>query len=135
MRRILQFWATDGAFLYEEKECHIVDSEYVATFGGTGSVTLRNDVLELKFWLDRDRLFMDVRAVSSQSKNSWFSMDIVRQLLTGEVTDKAQMDHGNAEFLKQHFGWIQGCFVESKLPATESTCRMLENQRSKRLFG
>ena len=135
MRRILQFLATDGAFLYEEKECHIVDSEYVATFGGTGSVILRNDVVELKFWLERDRLFMDVRAVSSQSNNSWFSMDIVRQLLTGEVTDKAKLDPENVEFLKEHFERIQDCFTKSKLPATESACRKFENQRSKRLFG
>lgn len=135
MRKILQFLATDGAFLYEEFDCRIVDSEYVASFGGTGSVKLTNDIVELKFWLDRDRLFMDFRGTSSQSKNSWFSMDIIRQLLTGEVTDKALMDHENVKFLQEHFERIQDCFTTQKLATTESTCTKLESQRSKRLFG
>ncbi|WP_013627139.1 hypothetical protein [Rubinisphaera brasiliensis] len=135
MRKILQFLAIEGAFLYEKFDCRIVDSEYVASFGGTGSVTLTNDIIVLKFWLDRDRLFMDVRAASSQSKNAWFSLDIIKQLLTGEVTDKARMDDENVEFLQERFGKIQDCFTEQKLAITESACKKLESQRSKRLFG
>jgi len=135
MRKILKFLATNGAFLYEKFDCRIIDSEYVASFGGTGSVKLTNDIVELKFWLDRDRLFMDLRSTTSQSKNSWVSIDIIRQLLTGEVTDRALMDLENIEFLLEHFERIQDCFTEQNLATTESTCTKLEIQRSKRLFG
>ncbi len=135
MRQILTFLATEGAFLYEETGCRIVDSEYVATFGGTGSVTLRSTVLELTFWLDRDRLFMDVRASGSKRRSSRYSMDIIRQLLTGEVADKATMDRDNVDFLKQHFAEIEDRFNASNITATEAACKKLEIQRSKRLFG
>jgi hypothetical protein len=135
IRRILQFLATEGAFLYEAYNCRIVDSEYIPTFGGTGNVTLRNEVVELRLWLERDRLFMDLRAVGTKSKNSWFSTDIVRQLLTGEVNDKSLMDQENAEFLKENFEDVQERFSNPRLSASESACRELESQRSKRQFG
>lgn len=135
MRQILEFLATEGAFLYEEWGCRVVNSEYVPTFGGTGSVTLTNDIVELNFWLERDRLFMDLRGVASQSKNAWFSTDIIRQFLTGEVMDRARMDHGNVDFLRTNFERIQDCFTKSQLATTELACKNLERQRAKRLFG
>ena len=135
MKKILNFLAVDGAFLYEDCSCRIADSEFIPTFGGTGSITLRNDFLELKLWLDRDILFMDVRGVSSTDPASWFSVDILRQMLTGQVTDKAAMDHDNLSFLRARFADLQTRFDEKNLSATEESCRKLEIERSKRLFG
>ncbi len=40
MKRILNYLATAGSFLYEEHEFVIFDSEYIDSFGGTGFVTL-----------------------------------------------------------------------------------------------
>ena len=135
MHKILEFLATDGTFLYEEHCCCIVDSEYSEMFGGTGSVTLSNDIIELKFWLDRDRMCMDLHGVGSHTTDSWFSMDIVKQLLTDEVNDKSLMNHENVEFLKENFEDLQDRFASPNLPASESTCRKLERQRAKRIFG
>jgi len=135
MRNILKILATDGAFLYEEHHCRIVDSEYIATFGGTGSVTLRNDVVEVKFWLDRDRLFMDLRAIDRKSPESWFSIDILKQLITGEISDKAEMDQENVDFLRAKFAELQTRFASPNVPSTEEACTKMEDQRARRLFG
>jgi hypothetical protein len=135
MRQILSFLATEGSFLYETYRFHIIDSVFVPSFGGTGSVTLRNEVLELKFWLERDRLFMDLRSVNSTSSNAWFSTDILKQLLCGEICDKSLMDQANVAFLKENLPELQSRFAVSKAAATEATCHDLEKRRTKRLFG
>jgi hypothetical protein len=135
MRKILMFLATDGAFLYENHHCSIVASEYVSTFGGTGSVTLCNDVVELKFWLDRDRLCMQLRASDSKSAKSWFSIDILRQLVTDQIIGTSEMDEENLDFLRAKFSDLQALFDSSNVSATEAACRKLKQQRTKRMFG
>lgn len=135
LRKILQFLATDGAFFYEAHNCHIIESEYIPTFGGTGSVTLRNDVAEFRLSLERDRLFMDVRAVGSKSDGSWFSIDIVRTLLTGEIADNAAMNSENTRFLAENFDALCERFMAANLAVTEAACRHLETRRSRRIFG
>ena len=135
MRKILNFLATDGTFLYEEHHCRIVDSEYIATFGGTGSVTLRDDVVEVRFWLDRDRLFMDLRAINRNSPQAWYSIDILKQLISGEISDKAEMDQENIDFLKAKFPELHTRFASQNVTTTEEACTKMEEQRAKRLFG
>lgn len=135
MQKILEFLAKDGAFLYIKHDCRIVDSEYVATFGGTGSVTLRNDIIEVRFELERDRLFMHMRAAGRRSLRPWFSMDILRQLLTGTAADKEIMNHKNVAFLRKNFDGLQRLFSKPNLEATESAGKELQRQRAKRLFG
>jgi hypothetical protein len=135
VKKVVEFLATDGAFLYEEHGCRIVDSEFIATFGGTGSITLCNDVIELRLWLERDRLFMDVRALGRKSQRSWHSLGIVRQLLTGKIGGEVLWDRANVDFLREHFDMLMDRFSKSNLDETESKCRELERQRAKRLFG
>lgn len=135
MTKILLFLATDGAFTFEECNCHIIASKYVHAFGGTGSVTLQNDVLELNFWLDRDRLFMDVRAINDKSQYSWISFDILKEVLTGEVASIAEMNEENTAFVKANFPKIQELFRMENRRNTEARCRELKKQRAKRLFG
>ncbi len=134
MRKILDFLATDGAFLYEDYDCRIIDSRYTESFGGTGSVTLRAKDIELRLWLDRDRLFMDVRGHGQRRQESWFSIDIVKELITGELAECAIMNAENTVFLKHHFQELTHLFSMANLSQTESTCRKLEKQRSKRMF-
>lgn len=135
MKRILEYLSTDGAFLYEEHGFALRDSEYIDSFGGTGSVTLSNDLIELMFWLDRDRLFLDVRGLESHSTDSWYSMDIISELLTGEVSDTAAMNATNTTFLREQFQEIQDRFMHENLQSTESTCSRLKRNRAKRIFG
>ena len=134
MRRILEFLAKEGSFLYEDAGFSIVASEYLPSFGGTGSVTLSDTVIELRLHLDRDRLMLDFRGSSRKSPQEWFSVDVVRQLLTAE-TDMGFLDAGNVEFLRSRIVELRQRFSQSQLVSTEAALRQLEKQRSKRLFG
>lgn len=132
MKRILAFLASDGAFLYEDYGCSIVQSEYVDSFGGTGSVTLCSDPIELRLWLERDRLFLDVRGIG---RSQWFSMDIIYELLTGEVSKTGEMNELNTECLRDHFDELRNKFVPAEVELTEKQCGKLERKRAKELFG
>lgn len=134
MKKILCFLAKDGSFLYEKEGFRIVDSAYIPTFGGTGFVILSDGVIDLRLELDRDRLLLDVRACRRASRNSWFGLDVVRQLLTGQ-TGSALLDRDNVAFLRAHLAELRLRFAEGSLVATEAALRQLEKQRSKRLFG
>ena len=135
MIRILHFLSTDGSFLFENYDCRIVDSRYVHTFGGTGSVKLRYRCVDLLFWLERDLLFLDFQAAGSKSKKSWYSLDIVMQLLTGVAHDTSRMDPENVTLLNNNLDAITNRFTKSKLVATEVACKKYKLVRSKRLFG
>ncbi len=132
MKRILNYLATAGSFLYEEYGCVISDSEYVDSFGGTGSVTLVNDNIELKFWLDRDRIFIDIRGVA---RKKWYSMDILVALFTGQLPETAEMNECNTKFLNEHFSGIQNKFSSSEIEPTEYECDRLKKKRTKEMFG
>ena len=135
MRKILQFLATEGFFLFEDHNFRFVDSHYWSAFGGSGTVVLASDVLDIRFAIEREhRIFMDFRATGRTSPNSWFSIDIVRQLLTGEI-DRSYMDDENTAFLNQRFHDVQVLFSKDRLDETEVEFKKLEKKRSKRLFG
>ena len=135
MKKILNFLATDGAFVFEEHDCRLVDSEYIPAFGGTGSITLRNEFIALRFCLDRDRLTMEVKAANDVSPYSWFSLDIIRQVLTGEIVPTTTLTSDNVVFIRSNFLKIQDLFKQGCRFDTEKRCREFEAQRSKRLFG
>lgn len=134
MKQILMFLACDGAFLYEEHGFRIVDSEYISAFGGPGSVVLSNDTLEIRLYLDRDRQSVDFRGKRRKSFQAWFAIDVVRQLVTGEI-DKGLLDAENIAFLRQNVVKLQQLFGKASLAATEKALRKLEKERSRRLFG
>lgn len=134
MKKILEFLAGDGAFFYEEEGFRIVDSEYIPTFGGTGSLVLSNGAVDLRLHLDRDRLMLDFRATSHKSRLAWFSLDVVRQLLTGEP-DKGFLEGENISFVKRHIKEVMMRLDKASLASTEAALRQLEKDRAKRLFG
>lgn len=132
MKRILAFLASDGAFLYEDYGCVIVQSEYVDSFGGTGSVTLRTDPIELRLWLERDRLFLDVRGIG---RSKWFSMDIIYELLTGRASETGEMNNLNTECLRDHFDELRNRFVPAEVDVTEKHCGKLEKNALRSCLG
>lgn len=127
MKKILRFLTSDGSFLYEEERFRIVDSAYVPNFGGTGHVILSDGVIDLRLELDRDRLLLDVRACRRASRNSWFGLDVVRQLLIGQ-TASTLLDRDNVAFLRAHLAELRRRFAKELLVATEAALRQLEKQ-------
>jgi hypothetical protein len=130
MRKILTYLATDGAFLYEELGAVIVNSEYIEMFGGMGSVTLRSDPIDIKLDLDRDIIFPDVRAVG---RKEWFSLDIISELLTGVVSNSADME-SNEQFFRENFSRLKSKFSALEVDATERHCKKLKQNRLNRRF-
>jgi hypothetical protein len=133
VKRILAVLAQEGAPLYERLGFRIVDSEFIPTFGGTGSVTLCKDVVKLRLWLDRDRLFIDLGDARDRGKLSWYSLDIVSELLLGTNGNTSGDD--DLSFVIQNFAAIQERFSPAKSEETKAACELLETARSKRLFG
>ncbi len=151
MKAILNYLATDGYFLFSEGKCRIVDSTYCPGFGGTGTITLQNELLRLIFQQERDNLLLDFQSVKHKlglSKGS-FSFGLIRQLITGEIDKEFQPviidPHGNwmrlesykggSDFLQHHFQTIQSLFDNFDLVSTEAALKTLEKKRVKRLFG
>jgi hypothetical protein len=135
MKRILEFLSREGAFLYESLDFSLCASEYSPLFGGTGSVILKNDFIEIKLWLDRDKLFADLRALGEKGKYSWISLGIIRELLESRIPDSTTLDVDNSNFLRSQFPRILKLFDRESVLATKSRCIELEKQRSKRIFG
>ena len=134
MRKILQWLSTDGAFLYEEESFHVVDSEYIDSFGGTGNMVLSNGIIDLRLSIDRDRLLTEICGSGRTSPQAWFGLDVVRQHVTNEIAT-AVMDSDNVDFLRTHLKDIQQRFAKDSLQSTEAELKQLEKQRAKRLFG
>lgn len=134
MKKILQFLATSGSFLYEDRGFRFVDSQYSGVFGGNGLVVLQNDKMDVRLLLDREQLSMDFRGKGRASPRDWFSEDIVRQMITGEI-DRTFLDNNNVEFIQSHLDEIEQLFSVENLSTTEAKCRQLQRERSKRLFA
>ena len=130
MRKILTYLATDGAFLYAELGAVIVNSEYIEMFGGMGSITLRSDPIDIKLDLDRDIIFPDVRAVG---RKEWFSFDLISELLTGVVSNSADME-SNEQFFRENFSHLKSKFSALEVDATERHCNKLKQNRLNRRF-
>lgn len=78
---------------------------------------------------------MDLRAAGRKSQQSWFSTDILKQLISGGISDKAEMDQDSIAFLKANITELQSRFAQSNAKETKAVCRDLEKQRSQRLFS
>lgn len=135
MDQILTFLLQHCQFLFTECGCRFADSHVSKSFGGDAWLILSAKNVRLRFVSDRGQLFLDFQTVGDQGDKSWYSCDIVRQLVTGEDRCPAQMDEGNAEFLKTYFARIEELFSAEKLPEVRRQLTKLEKLRSKRLFG
>lgn len=135
MDQILTFFLKYCSFLFTKCGCRFTDSEVSTSFGGDAWLILSAKNVRLRFVSDRGQLFLDFQSVGDQCDKSWYSIDIVRQLVNGEDRYHAQMDEGNAEFLKSHFAKIEELFSAESFPKVRRRLVKLEQLRSKRLFS
>jgi len=104
-------------------------------FGGTGRITLSNGIVDLVFWLDRDRLLMELRITGRKSPHSWFSLDILHELITGQSCESAQVDNSSLAFLVGHLDDIVSRFRRGDGKEAEAACRVLESKRARQMFA
>jgi hypothetical protein len=135
MDEILQFLLIHASFLYKEFGFRFVDSRVSSSFGGDAWLVLANETIRFRLVRDRGQLFGDFQEATSNSNAEWFSIDIVRQHLTGESQLFSELDSNNADFLRNRLSDIQQLFKQEVLSDTKKSLHKLEAKRAKQLFG
>jgi len=135
MDEILEFLLKHGSFLYKEKGCKFVDSRCSNSFGGDALLVLASDKIRFRLVRDRSQLFADFQEVDPLSDDEWFSIDIVRKHLTGELEYQSEMTPENAKFVRENFEEIESLFDPTCLTVTRKQLHKLEAERAKKLFG
>jgi len=135
MDEILRFLLSNLNFIYNDYGFKFIDSMSSKSFGGDGYITLQSDQMEIRILSDRNQMFLDFRSLKFDKKNDWHSIDVIRQLITGNVFDNAVLDEKTASDIKDNFSDICGLFASSEVNETVSKLKKLEFERSKRLFG
>jgi hypothetical protein len=120
-------------FLYSSNEFRLVETHSSKSFGNALLIFEYGNI-RLKFVSDRDQIFLDFQPVKPK-KNEWFSIDIVKQMITGEVENSAEVNSKNAEFLKTNLRNIEHLFSKSNKKGTFKELKKLERERAKRLFS
>lgn len=133
MEEILRYLMKHCSFLYSPNRFRFVDSGSSESFGNAFLV-LEHEELRLQFVKDRGQIFLDFQPTSKNHKGEWFSIDIIKQMVTGEIETSAEMDSEKAEFLKTNLDEIKLLFSTANMEATIKKLRELERARAKRLF-
>jgi hypothetical protein len=133
MTALLEFLIAHLAFLYAPGRYRIVDSESSESFGN-GYLVLESDALRMQMVRDRGQLFMDFEPLSGKGED-WFSIDVVRQLVTGEKQESSELSPDYAAFLERELGEIERRFSPAELDETVRALRELERARAKEMFG
>jgi len=133
MEEILRYLMKYCSFLYSPNQFRFVDSHSSESFGNA-LLVLEHEDLRVQFVRDRGQIFLDFQPTSKKSKRDWYSIDIVKQLVTGKIEPSAEMDSEKAEFLKNNLDKIEQLFSTANMESTIKKLRELERARAKRLF-
>jgi len=133
MEEILRYLMKHCSFLYSPNRFRFVDSGSSESFGNAFLV-LEHKEMRLQFVKDRGQIFLDFQPTSIKHKGDWFSIDIVKQLVTGKIEASAEMDSEKVEFLKNNLDEIEPLFSTANMEGTIKKLKELERARAKRLF-
>lgn len=124
MNEILAFLIRYCSYLWAQGRYRFTDSGAAASFGGDAYVTIESINLRMRFVRDRGQVFLDFQEIGASEKDAWYSIDLVRRLLTGERQDSAEMSEDHARFLQESLPDIERMFSDGPtLPETKrSTC-------------
>jgi len=132
MNELLTYLVTRLSFLYNDYGARFVDSQ---VSGPHALLVLQAGELRLRLVRDRSQLFVDFQGREKPSDDDWFSFDIIRQLLTGDIADSAEMDDEKVQFIHDNFSVIVDAFSPGKREETEKKLHKYEHERAERLFG
>lgn len=132
MDEILTFLMLHCSFLYKKLGFRFIDSLYSPESFGNAYLDLATKDMKVRFTLDRNQLLFDFQP---KGVKEWYSVDIVRNLITNELVFHGIMDQENAEFIKANFTKIQELFSEPMLNESKKRMKKLEAIRSKQMFG
>lgn len=121
------------AFLFSSNPFQIIDSDSSESFGNAFLILERGD-LRLQFVKDRNQIFLDFQPSSKKGKLNWYSIDVVKQMITGKIESSAEIIPRNIEFLKTNLDKIEHLFSKIYVEDTIKKLKKLERERAKRLF-
>ena len=122
------------AFLFSSNPFQVIDSDSSESFGNAFLILERGD-LRLQFVKDRNQIFLDFQPSSKKGKLYWYSIDVVKQMITGEIESSAEIITRNIEFLKTNLEKIEQLFSKNNVDDTVKKLKQLERERAKRLFS
>ena len=136
MAEILEFLVRYCSFLWTSGRYRIAESQIAPSFGGDAYLVISSESLRLRFVRDRGQLFLDFQEGDAVPKGDWYSIDLVRRLITGERQDTAELGEDYAVFLRYSFPEIESRFANVELVSdTKRQLHDLERIRAKELFG
>ena len=134
MEQILRFLVEHCSFLLAPDRYRFADSRASASFGGDAYLMLSGERLDVRFVRDRGQLFLDVRGTGDATE--WFSIDLIRRLVTRDRPESAVLDEACARFLRDDLDDIEDRFADTGRRAdTLVALAAMRRERSKETFG
>ncbi len=135
MKAILVYIATYMSSVFKTYGVRLVDSEASHAFGENAYVDLSAEHINIRIINDRGQLFMDFQSkLDSKKKDSWYSVDLVRSLISGETLTSAVLDEEYGKFLQDRFEDICKLFSDENVDETIKSLKNLRKERAKRMF-
>jgi hypothetical protein len=137
MNEILEYLLRYCSFLWG-RGYRLTDSRYSAENFGDALVVVSSDPLRMMFTRERDaEVYLHLYPPGSDPGKSkeWYSIDLVRRMLTGVRPASTSLDAGYAEFVRDNIGEIETRFSESAWPDTRKRLVELQRIRSKEMWG
>ncbi|TGK20283.1 hypothetical protein [Leptospira kmetyi] len=136
MEELLLFIIKYCKDLYRKYGFKFKDSLWSPSFGGDAYIILENEFLILRFVSDRAELFLEFQPKAKGFKKNWFSLAFVRKsLMKHELELYSKLDSNNGVFITTYLKDILDLFSESQLSETVKNLKLLEKERSERVFG
>jgi len=120
------------SLLFEKYGFHIS-----STYAPGDSLTLESRDVNIRFSDERGEMIVEFQSNYFRKRDdySWYSIDIVRELITGETKCKGMMNKANLTFMQSNIEKILEQFSESNAKSTVLKLRKLASIRAKELRG
>lgn len=119
--------------LYYKFGFKFIDSDFYE--GDNSMIVLGREDMKLMFIKERDKLFLQFCSKFNKKKEDWYSLDLVRQLITNEQKYFSLLDESNGNFIKNNLEKILALFSKKEIDDTLTKLKKSEKIRSKILFG
>jgi hypothetical protein len=134
VNQILAYLDDHLPFLQAGGRYRITGSREGESFGDA-YVDLASEEVRLRMVRDRGQLFLDLQPVHA-GDGEWYSIDLIRRLLTGAAPRSSELDADYAAFIRDNFGAIEDLLTDrEKWPETVAELKRLRRLRSKEMFG
>lgn len=134
MDEILIFLVKYCSDIYKKHSFRFIDSGVSASFGNA-FIILENDNLKLRLISDRGQLFLDFHSNIDKNKDNWYSIDLVRQLITGENDYYSLLDENNGLFIEKNLEGVLQLFDKDVASQTIERLNSARRKRAEVLFG